>query len=318
MQLKLIRFIVLLLEWITVHFISIHLRQRKFSMHVLKTDYESYGRYKSEWCILLQGPIITKHSFTLQTLVLYRYVYPNARIILSTWHEELKKLDQNKLKDLKIDLLLNTKPDYVGISNINLQLVSTSAGLNFAYDHEVKYVLKTRTDQRVCKSLDFLGHMRNLQLNFPPTSNKIENRLIIASTNSFKSRLYGITDMFMFGAISEMKLFWEIPHELESEVIRELNTDPIYFISNRLAEGYLINHFFESVGFSPRWCKEDSHYFFAQFFCLVDKEQLDLFWYKYERFIDSFQYFRKNDAKNWERFEFSDWLKAYIKYNKCN
>ena len=316
MQVKLIRFIVLLLEWITVHFISIHLRPRKFSKRVLKSDYESYGKYKSEWCILLQGPIISKHSFTLQTLVLYRYVYPNARIILSTWREELKKLDQNKLVELKVDLLLNTKPEYVGVSNINLQLVSTSAGLNFASDYGVKYVLKTRTDQRVCKSLDFFGHMHNLQINFPISNDKMENRLIIASTNSFKSRLYGVTDMYMFGNISDMKLFWQIPPEEKSEMLPQVNTDPVYFISNRQAEGYLVNHFFESIGFSPSWASEDSHYFLAQFFCVVDKEQLDLFWLKYERFIESFAFFRQNDAKNWERFEFADWLKAYILYRK--
>ena len=210
MQLKLIRFIVLLLERVTAHFISIHLRPRKFSKRVLKSDYDSYGKYQSEWCILLQGPIITKNSFTLQTILLYRYVYPNARIILSTWKDETKKLDKNKLHDLKVDVLLNSKPEYVGISNINLQLESTVAGLNFASDNGVKYVIKTRTDQRVCKSLDFFGHLRKLQLNFPPSTEKIANRLIIASTNSFKSRLYGITDMFMFGGISEMKLYWKI------------------------------------------------------------------------------------------------------------
>jgi hypothetical protein len=316
MQVKLIRFIVLLLERITAHFVSIHLRPWKFSKHVLKSDYDSYGKYQSEWCILLQGPIITKNSFTLQTILLYRFVYPNAKIILSTWKDEAKKLDKNKLNDLKVDVLLNTKPDNVGISNINLQLVSTIAGINFASDQGVKYVLKTRTDQRVCKSLDFLGHMRNLQTNFPISNDKMENRLIVASTNSFKSRLYGVTDMYMFGSISDMKLFWQIPTEQKSETLHEVKTDPVYFISNKQAEGYLVNHFFNSIDFSPSWSVENSHYFLSQFFCIVDKEQLDLFWLKYERFIESFFFVGKNDAKNWERFEFVDWLKAYILYRK--
>lgn len=318
MRLKLIRFIVLLLERITAHFVSIHLRPWNFSKHVLKSDYNSYGKYQSEWCILMQGPIITKNSFTLQTILLYRYVYPNARIILSTWKDEAKKLDSNKLHELKVDVLLLTKPDYVGISNINLQLISTIAGINFASDQRVKYVLKTRTDQRVCKSLDFLGYMRNLQTNFPIANDKMENRLIVASTNSFKSRLYGVTDMYMFGSISDMKLFWNIPLEQESETLHEVKTDPVYFISNKQAEGYLVNHFFKSIDFSPSWSMEDSHYFLSQFFCIVDKEQLDLFWFKYERFIESFAFFRKNDAKNWERFEFSDWLKAYLLYLKIS
>lgn len=318
MRLKFIRFIVLCLEWITAHFISISLRAHIFSNVVLKTDYESFDKYNSDWCILLQGPIIIKHSFTQETIILYRHLYPNARIILSTWQDELNKLDQKKLKDLKVDLLLNTKPAYSGISNINLQLGSTIPGLNFAYDKGVKFLLKTRTDQRVCKSIDFLGYMRNLQTNFPVNCDKMENRLIVASTNSFKSRLYGVTDMFMFGSISDMKLYWQIPFELETAVVQKLNIDPVFFISNRQAEGYLINQFFEAIGFSPEWSGEDSNYFFSKFFCLVDKEQLDLFWFKYERFIESFSFFRKNDAKNWVRFEFSDWLKAYIKYFKCN
>jgi hypothetical protein len=158
--------------------------------------------------------------------------------------------------------------------------------------------------------------MHNLQINFPISNDKIENRLIIASTNSFKSRLYGVTDMYMFGNISDMKLFWQIPTEQKSETLPQVNTDPVYFISNRQAEGYLVNYFFESIGFSPSWSSEDSHYFLAQFFCVVDKEQLDLFWLKYERFIESFAFFRQNDARNWERFEFADWLKANILYRK--
>lgn len=314
MQLKIIRFAILLLERLTAHFISSNFRPKIISKRILNANFESYGKYESDWCILIQGPIITKFDFTLNTIILYRHIYPNARIILSTWVNEKGKIQEKILKGLRVNVLFNKKPDYSGISNINLQLVSTNAGLNFASDSGSIYVLKTRTDQRVCKSIDFLGHMHNLQINFPIKSNSIENRLIVSSINSFKSRLYGITDMFMFGNISDMKLFWQVPNECINNSDTHLNQDPVYFISNKQAEGYLVTHFFNSSGFSPTWSSKDSQLFLSTYFCIVDKEQLDLFWLKYERFIETSSFHRKKDAKNWERFEFSDWLKAYISY----
>jgi hypothetical protein len=246
----------------------------------------------------------------------YRQLYPNVRIILSTWIDEKTKINEDRLKDLSVDSLFNEIPTYRGVSNINLQLVSTQSGIKLASDLGVKYILKTRTDQRVCKSIDFLGHMQNLQQNFPMAHDVLSSRLVIASTNSFKSRLYGITDMFMFGQMTDMQLYWKIPLESEFQPNVPLNADPVYFIANKQAEGYLVNHFFESLSFIPQWTFEDSQLFVANFFCVVDKEQLDLFWLKYERFIETISFHRKNDAQNWERFEFVDWLKAFYIYGK--
>jgi hypothetical protein len=108
-----------------------------------------------------------------------------------------------------------------------------------------------------------------------------------------------------------MQLYWNIPLESEFQQNVSLNADPVYFIANKQAEGYLVNHFFEALGFTPQWTLADSDLFIANFFCVVDKEQLDLFWLKYERFIETISFHRKNDAQNWERFEFTDWLKAF-------
>jgi hypothetical protein len=316
MQLKIIRLFVLILEHITKHFVSLNLRPKQFKVETYPKFYDSYLAYANDWCILVQGPIVNDHDFTMNTIMFYRHLYPNVSIILSSWIGEKSKIDENRLKDLGVYFLFNEMPTYRGISNINLQLVSTQKGLKFASDLGVKYILKTRTDQRVCKTIDFLGHMQNLQLNFPLAHGVLSSRLVIASTNSFKSRFYGITDMFMFGQMADMQLYWEIPLESEFQQNVPLNSDPVYFIANKQAEGYLVNHFFEALRFTPQWTLEDSQFFIANFFCVVDKEQLDLFWLKYERFIETISFHRKNDAQNWQRFEFADWLKSFHLYGK--
>lgn len=274
--------------------------------------YQSYPHINLDYGILLQGPIIAEDNFTLQTVKLYKHIYPNALIVVSTAAESDQALI-NAIQNEGVPVVTYQVPQFRGLSNINMQLCSTITGLNYLKDKGVKYMLKSRTDQRCTKSMDFISLMMDLQKAFPVNDAGIKKRLIIASTNSFAARLYPITDMFMFGDIADMELYWNIPLDIATR--HDDILDPAMFIKFKVAEGYLVNNFFKSVNFSPDWTAEDSDRFLSKYFCIVDQEQLDLYWLKYERFFDIPYAVSDPQYKQRTRKEFAMWLSAWSKYN---
>ncbi len=82
-------------------------------------------------CIILQGNICYKYNFTYETIKLYKKMYPNSIIILSTWNNEKKEL-VNEIKELGVYVIESELPTNNGHSNINYQLKSTIEAIKFA------------------------------------------------------------------------------------------------------------------------------------------------------------------------------------------
>lgn len=292
-------------------YLRVHSRPKFFDEHT-KHLYQSYPDVGPAFGILLQGPIIAEDNFTLQTVKQYKYIYPNVIIIVSTAVDS----DQFLIKDIEdagVNVITYQIPEFKGISNVNMQILSTMAGLRFLKEKGVKYMLKGRTDQRCSKQVDFLSFMRNLQTVFPVHDAVIKERLIIISTNAFSTRFYPITDMFMFGRIVDMELYWNMP--LDTAVEYDKDPDWVTFMKYNVAEGYLVNNFFKKINFIPNWTSEDSEYFLSKYFCIIDQEQVDLYWLKYERFFDIHYSFTESIYKHRVRKEFAMWLSAWSKYN---
>ena len=135
-----------------------------------------------QFTIVVQGPIILDQDFTIETLKLYRKNFPDAIIILSTWPTTKKNI--RILKKLDIKVLENLQPKNKGISNINLQIVSSRNGIHLAKKMGTKYVLKTRTDQRI-----YHPNLKNYLFNFIntfPLKKKIYESKISISRYLFK------------------------------------------------------------------------------------------------------------------------------------
>ena len=153
----------------------------------------------------MQGPIIEKNQFTLETIKLYQRNFPKAKIILSTWESERKKIKNVESADFKI-LFEVPKYQNIGYKSTNLQILSTQNGLNYLKHKEYNYILKTRTDQRYSNP-EMLIFLKSLLKNFPINNPKVlkqEQRLIGLSFNTFLYRLYGLSDMFLFGTTNDV------------------------------------------------------------------------------------------------------------------
>jgi hypothetical protein len=207
--------------------------------------------------IVIQGPIIQRT--TLEICKFYKQIYPQVRIVLSTWEDEDVALF-DALCDEKFAVVQSSKPDIPGPSNINMQIRSTVAGINKLQDQKCNYILKTRTDI-LLGNPSFLNYLIRMQLKGKPQA------LVFSSFNSFLFRLFSPSDQVMFGKASDIARFWSI--DLISDYEEKI-----------FPEKYLFMKYLHSHGYETR--EDLSNYLTAlrDYTVIADHEQLGQVWNK--------------------------------------
>jgi len=165
------------------------------SLSVLPTDTE-----ENEFAIVIQGPI--SEGFTPETVRIYKRLFPKAALIVSTWDDtdavQLEDIEENAV------LLLNRMPEVVGMHNINCQCLSSRAGIREAQRIGARYVLKTRTDQRIYAPYA-LEYLKSLLEVFPldGSARQWQKERIITLNGPIDTAYapYWIQDFFYFGTI---------------------------------------------------------------------------------------------------------------------
>lgn len=159
--------------------------------------------------IIIQGPIRYDNSFTYNTLSVYRKIYPNVLIIVSTWKGEVTVDFREKCMEKRIVIMENEYPRSSGVKHVNYQLLSSAKGVEYTLDKEsIKYVLKCRTDQRINKP-DFLLYMRNLLQTYP-SGGILKDRIVVSD---FFDCPFCIRDFLMFGNKKDLIKLFTIPHD---------------------------------------------------------------------------------------------------------
>ena len=287
------------------YFLSLVSREKWISQISAAPDISVFDK---KIAIVMQGPIVVKQQFTLETLKLYRKRFPEIIIILSTWDSYSKKIIDLFLNE-KIYVLQNEIPKNKGVSNINLQIKSTSEGILYAKKLGAEFCLKTRTDQRIYRH-DFLLFMDSLIHNFPITDDKIglRNRLLIPSLNTFKYRLYSPSDMLMYGSIHDMEKFWCI--KFDERNLKENPAILLDWTKKAYAEIYLSTTFLKTIRHDFNWTLQDSWDTYKNYYCIFDKDSIDLFWWKYD-YVNENRNYTNTKRHMKEEFTFSDWLNIY-------
>ena len=81
----------------------------------LLAEYNFKFRYNfSDTAIVLQGPIAYENNYTADTIRLYRKVYPNAPIVVSTWPGESTDDFRKICRENSVALLENVPPEIAG------------------------------------------------------------------------------------------------------------------------------------------------------------------------------------------------------------
>ena len=295
------------IERYSSYFVSFHLRPKRADKI---TTWSDADLNLPKMAIVVQGGLLLKDHFTLETVKLYKKLFPNVLLIVSTWEgedvEELIAMEQAGAIVLK-----NKKPADVGQQNINLQLVSSRNGVLKAQELGAIYVLKTRADQRMYapNAMEFLFHMANA---FPIASGFAqEKRIVAVSLNSFKYRNYGVSDMNIFGTTNDVLKYWSAP-------IDDVKNDAVgpSSIPKKLCEVYIATEFLKSVGRKIEWTLDDSWNMWKEHFVVADKESLDLYWYKYAR-MREYRYPQYDGIKNNQEMNFREWLNIYAADKKA-
>jgi len=269
------------------------------------TFFSQEGSRAISIAVVIQGPLLKTHDFTLETVRLYKKIFPKAMIIVSTWEDEHQPY-VDKIEKEGVYVIRNKKPISPGIVHINYQLTSTAAGIKKARTLGAAYVLKTRTDQRMY-SVNALRYFDAISQSFPltiPTAQK--NRLVAVSMNTFLYRPYSVSDMIMYGSIGDMERYWCIPLSEEKNMLPVVHSMVQWSRANH-AEALLCCTFLKSLGHEPRFTLKDSWEVYRDHFCIIDKESIDLYWYKYDK-DKEYRRVKYDQAYTDQEVTFREWL----------
>ena len=176
--------------------------------------------------IVIQGPIIYMNNYTAETFKFYRAIYHNIHIVVSTWQGEAKDSFRKECRDNSVVLLENEPPKVRGPANINMQLLSSLQGARYVKENtNAKFVLKTRTDQRV-NFFSVLPYFKNLLKTFPPKDNKLHERIILLGSKATNTFPFNFHDFLAFGHVDDISRLYDIPLHGERGVLN-------YYIEHR-------------------------------------------------------------------------------------
>jgi len=279
-------------------------------------------KIKEKIAIIIQGPLINEDNFTIETIKFYSNLYPEIPIIFSSWKRDIDKIKNEKFKK-KINLISNNLPSYSGYKNINLQSVSSKNAILLAKKLGCKYVLKTRSDIRIYSS-DFKDYLIDL-IKFYKINRSINLRQkerIITTSFTLRYRLYGISDMILFGNINDLYNYFNIitTPKVEKKFLNFILSlkfkDQTYFIQNEFCpEVYFFKEFFKKMRVKIKWTVNDNIKKISENFIIIDNQSLSIYWKKSNKIINHFSDKPMHSNMSLE-FSFNDWLKNFYKSKK--
>ena len=287
------------------NYLTYHLRPKKAEDFNL----ESTCKIDEKIAIIIQGPIQEKFDFLKNTIEIYKKIFKNSIIIISTWKsEDIEKI--NTLKDENIYILFNDEPEK-SQSNIDHQIFSTNIALKFAMNHNAKYSIKTRADVRINKS-NLETFFISLIKTFPVKSNSlIKSRIIVPSLITFKFRIFSLSDIVMFGETNDLLQYFDL--ELFRDGLKKFDLNEKKLLKNEtpvVAEIFLCARFMNKLDNSINWNLESWWDSLKNYFCIIDNSSLDLFWHKYDWNYE-YRYIRTYSDKFARAIDFQDWLSLY-------
>ena len=287
------------------NYLTYHLRPKKAEDFNL----ESTCKIDEKIAIIIQGPIQEKFDYLKNTLEIYKKIFKNSIIIISTWKsEDIEKI--NTLKDENIYILFNDEPEK-SQSNIDHQIFSTNIALKFAMNHNAKYSIKTRADVRINKS-NLETFFISLIKTFPVKSNSlIKSRIVVPSLITFKFRIFSLSDIVMFGETNDLLQYFDL--ELFRNGLKKFDLNEKKLLKNEtpvVAEIFLCARFMNKLDNSINWNLESWWDSLKNYFCIIDNSSLDLFWHKYDWNYE-YRYIRTYSDKFARAIDFQDWLSLY-------
>lgn len=153
--------------------------------------------------IVLQGPIWHDDSFTLNTCRLYRSLYPEVKIYLSVWNDEVTE-QTDSWHSLGVVLIKSPRPKILNeLGSLQFQTTLIHNALSRAKQDGIEWVFKGRCDQRMLNPYFLHGF-----LYYSSLMDSRVSRLTFGLHDSLFYIPYKVNDQFMFGPIDLLMSYW--------------------------------------------------------------------------------------------------------------
>ena len=144
---------------------------------------------------------------------------------------------------------------------------------------------------------------------------KLKSRIISCSVDTRKYRVYGFSDIMLFGSIENIDKYFE--NESFEMGIEKYNFGKYPSVINEtpvVHEIFLCARFLKNCNIEIDWTLSDWWNKCRDIFCVVDPSTIDLFWFKFHWKFE--QRFITNYTSNFtQSLQFSDWLNLYSNQN---
>ena len=255
--------------------------------------------------MVMQGPLQRDFDFTVESVKIYRKIFPEVQVVLSTWEgEDAASLDE--IRNAGAVVLLNAPPSHRGPgNNINMQVCSAAAGVLWAKANGYDYCLKTRTDFRIFNPSLFVDCL-TLQQAFPLTHSYPQSQRLVAFSNHVKYMPYTLPDVTMFGAIDDMVAYWTPPYDDRTE----FHFQTLMQLAKSLhAEAWFLIHYAGKLGRPVQWSLQDYWEIIKDHFVFMDSPAADIYWRKAP--YTEYRWKLYEASSNFETFGFAEWLRLY-------
>lgn len=279
---------------------------------------------EGEVAIVLQGPVETKNNFTIESIKLYKIIFPKAQLIVSTW-DDTPSVVIESLSKQGVHLVINKTFKPNGFANVNYQIVTSLAGIKKAKELGAKYVLKVRSDWRIYyeHSIDYLKALMTLFPVDPKNKCQLQGRIINGGGGRANFCMpFWLQDFMYFGYTSDLINFFSIPldeRQIDDRIayatsklgphhngkaIATLLPPEIYMTSNFLKK-HIKN---QELNYMQHWDN------MKKYFLTINPEDINAFWLKYDKLRDftiSDFYQGRNQSDAYKMFKFQDWANIY-------
>ena len=236
--------------------------------------------------IILQGPLGNDLSVLYRSIRNYLGFYSKARVIVSTW-ESSSMVDLTRFlggleeaQRLRCEVIVNSPPNFPGISNTNMQIISTRSGLLRAKELGMSFALKSRTDQTLL-NLNALDKLKKALFQNVEKATGPFSQIVIGSRNTFLFRPYSYSDMLQFSTTDTLIEFWNVNLDLRKDLSLSQVVTPLDWSKLNMVEVYLSRSYLSRLGFDPQFNFRSHLEALTKYFKVVDSAAIGFLWNKY-------------------------------------
>lgn len=290
------------------YFLSFVARPKCSNNSYLKT----FNKTNRRLGILIQGPTANNFKFVIESIKIYKKIFPKSIIVLSTWND-LSRMNIEIIKKLNVSVVINNYKKKFGYPPTDYQIETTYNGLIELKKKKVQDVIKLRTDTRIYKN-NIYDYLINLQKNFSIKKKNIKflkQRIVVSSLLTHKFRLFGLSDLFLFGQINDLIKYFDKKYYLDFLKEMKIKKLPLIIKSTLIdGETFFCYRFLKENKFNFKFNIDGWISALKDLFIIIDHDQIDLFWKKYD-WINERKTLNIKNLKTSPYISFNDWLNIY-------